>query len=946
MKKSKLITIAAFILFTFVLSGYESNNSKNTDDSWSESIFNSLTLEEKVGQLVFPGIMGNYYSEDNAHYIRIKNLVTEYKVGGLIFFQSEIMQQVVTTNKLQRLAKIPLLISADFERGVAQRVADATLFPYNMAIGAADDTLLTYNMGRIVAKEGLAMGVHQNYAPVIDLNNNPYNPIINVRAYGEDRELVSRLGEAFMRGLQDEGMIATAKHFPGHGNTNRDSHLELPLIEGTKEELYNNELYPFNKLIKNGVQSVMITHLAIPALEPDIKLPSSLSYNIITKLLKEEMKFDGLIVTDALNMKAITNSFSDAQSSVMAIKAGNDCILYPSNPEECITAIINAVRNGEISEERINYSVKKILKLKEKMGLNKRVLVDEDKVSEIVGSEKHWDLARKLARKSITLLKDEKKLIPLSTNSKIKYSHIIVTDNKRGDGGDYFNRLLLERINLPEEPIKLTIRSTAKDFKDALDSAKKSDIILLSVYMKVRAYQGSIGINKNQKSFIDELIKLKKPLVLMSHGNPYFIMAFQSAGTYLTNYGDPEVSEEALCEAIFGEINIEGKLPISIPNTKYAFKSGLNIEKSSLLNESNKNIFCDEIKFRKVDELINKAIKDTSFPGAVLLVAKDGTIIHHKAYGHLTYDATARTVELNTIYDLASVTKVIATTTATMICIDRGLFKLDDPVKKYIPQFANNNKDQILIKNLLLHNSGLPAFKQYYKLVKNEKELLEDIYNTKLDYPTGTKTVYSDLGLITLGKIIEKVTKKSLDQFTRDEIFIPLGMNNTFYKPDKKLINQIAPTEIDNYWRKRLLIGEVHDENAAMLGGVAGHAGLFSTAEDLAKLLQMLLQKGFYQGRQYIKKETVELFIKQQSPESSRALGWDTNKDGESSAGKLFSTISYGHTGYTGTSVWTDPTKNLIVVFLTNRVHPTRNNTKIISFRPILHSEIVRCLNR
>ena len=358
----------------------------------------------------------------------------------------------------------------------------------------------------------------------------------------------------------------------------------------------------------------------------------------------------------------------------------------------------------------------------------------------------------------------------------------------------------------------------------------------------------------------------------------------------------------------------------------------------------NNEVVKSKYNFSKIEKIINNAIKDSAFPGAVVLVEKNGKIIFEKAFGHFTYDKNSRQMTLNTLFDLASLTKVISTTTCAMICFDRGLFKLDDKVLKYIPQFAQNGKGNITIRNLLLHNSGLPAFKQYYKMFDNGEDVLNDIYSTKLDYPTGTKTVYSDLGIITLGKIIEKVTGMKLDKFALKEIFNPLGMKNTMYNPPDSLKNRCAPTEHDDYWRHRQIQGEVHDETASMLGGVAGQAGLFSTAEDIAKVLQMLLQDGKFDGRQIIKSGTVKLFTKRQSQNSSRALGWDTKSKTGSSAGDLFSGDSYGHTGFTGTSVWTDPERKLFVVFLTNRVYPTRKNHKLFKVRPALHNSVIKTL--
>jgi CubicO group peptidase (beta-lactamase class C family) len=360
----------------------------------------------------------------------------------------------------------------------------------------------------------------------------------------------------------------------------------------------------------------------------------------------------------------------------------------------------------------------------------------------------------------------------------------------------------------------------------------------------------------------------------------------------------------------------------------------------SLYSQSN------DYQFNNADNVINKAIEDKSFPGAVVLVWMDGKTIYEKAFGNFTYDPSSPKVKTNTLFDLASLTKVVATTTAAMICYDRKLFSLNDKVTMYIPEFGVNGKDIITIKNLLIHNSGLPAWKKFYGRDLKYDDVINEIYSSELEYKTGEKTVYSDLGIITLGKIIEKVSGKSLDVFCKDEIFIPLKMESTYYNPDDSLKKLCAPTETDNYWRMKTLQGEVHDETSAMLNGVAGHAGLFSTADNLAKLMSVLLNKGKVNQKIFIQQSTIELFTKRVSEESTRAIGWDTKSDSGSSAGNYFSKNSFGHTGYTGTSIWADPDRNLFVVFLTNRVYPTRENTKIQKVRPQLHNAVIKSIEK
>lgn len=915
----------------------------SVQDDWVEETLSEMTPEEKVGQIIFPAVSGKFYNEEDTLYKKILHYVNDLKVGGFIVYQyaegSEVYAQTFLLNKLQQISKYPLLIGADYENGVSFRTnGGGTIFPTNMALGAADDARLTHQMGKIIAEESRQTGVHYNFAPVVDINNNPQNPIINVRAFGENPSTVTKLSNAVVTGMQQNHLLATAKHFPGHGNTSTDSHKDLPVIHSSKEELFQLELKPFIDEIKNGVMSIMVGHLAVPAFDADT-VPATLSKNIVTDLLKKQLGFKGLIVTDALNMHAITNSYTQAEAAVKAFNAGCDILLFPTNADEVDSAMIQAVRSGVISEERLNESVRKILLAKRWTGLSEKRTVSLDDLSSVLKNSEHQTVAKTLAEEAVTLVKDEKHLIPFSSHAKKKILHITLVDERRAGNTELFPQQLEKQLNNINS-VTLTDKDKKREFADALRRTQKSEVILLSTYTRIRLSSGKIGLSDEQIKFVSKLLKLKKQIVWMSHGSPYVLASFPEIKTFLCSYGDSEISEEALAKAVCGKVNIQGKLPVSIPKTIYKEGNGLLLSHSSLI-ESRSN----ENKFVSVENIIKKGIADSAFPGAVLLIAQDGKILHKKAYGHFTYEQTSPPMQSNTIFDLASVTKVIATTTATMLCYDRGLFKLDDKVAKYLPKFASNGKQNVTIRNLLLHNSGLPPFIRFYVTCKNSDEVLSKIYDAALNFAPGSKTVYSDLGIIVLGKIIEKVTKKTLDKFCTDEIFLPLGMTETFFNPAKEFINRCAPTENDQYWRHRQLIGEVHDEASAMLGGVAGHAGLFSTADDLAKLLQMLLQKGTYQGKQFIKPSTVELFTKKQSEKSTRALGWDT-KDGEglSSAGDLFSDLSYGHTGYTGTSVWTDPSRKLFVVLLTNRVYPTRENIKLIRLRPIVHDAVIRDL--
>lgn len=898
-----------------------------------DELLKTLTIEEKIGQVIFTYFAGRNYSADDPRYVRLEHLIKDLKIGGAICYKGEINGQVKLLNRLQNISAIPLLISADYERAIASENGDFYSLPYHMAIGAANDSLLTFRAGKELASEARKVGVHHIYAPVLDINTNSKNPVINIRSLGEKPALVSRLGSAFIRGIQAGGCLATAKHFPGHGNTSVDSHLDLPVMKETYASLEKGELIPFRSAIKSGVYSIMTGHLALPFIDTS-GYPASLSFVLTHDLIRNKLNYSGLIVTDALNMKAVSKKYSSSQAAVMAFLAGNDILLMPEDEDSAYTGLLDAYKSGILPEARINESVRRILSAKYNLGLFDNKFVKEE-LRENKPEYKFTGL--QLARKSITMLANKEEFVPLNPAAREEIIHIVITGDRNSG-----NELFASEINARDTSIKtfwLTDPGNKNHLNGLIKKAKEADRVILSIYSKSGFLNLKDSYHRNRRRAVQKLLDANKMTLLAVHGTPYELQSYSKIRNCMINFGETEVSEVAMAEALFGEQPIEGTLPVTIPGSSFNFGAGVKKERTAL---SDFTRYQKSKSINQIDNVMNSGIADSVFPGASLLVIKDGKIVYDKAYGKFTYDKTAAPVLTNSIFDLASVSKVIATTTAAMICVDRRLFSLNDPVKKYIPQFAVNGKDKITIKNLLLHNSGLSAYKQYYKMYNSAEGVLSDIYTTKLEYPIGTKTVYSDLGMITLGKIIEKVTKKKLDKFCRDEIFGPLGMNDTYYNPPEELYYRIVPTEVDNYWRHRLLIGTVHDENAHLLGGVAGHAGLFSTTGDLAKLLQMLLQGGEYQGRRYIKASTVKYFITQNDKSSSRALGWDTNYKFSSSPGKAFSESAYGHTGYTGTSVWTDPTKNMIIILLTNRVHPTRENNKLSKLRPVIHEAVVK----
>lgn len=930
------------------------------DTNWVEATLKRLSLEEKVAQMVMPKGFGVYVSEESEEYQRFVRLLKERRIGGFIFSIGEVYETALLINKLQALSDVPLLIAADFERGVAMRIRRSTVFPEIMGLAATRNPMLAYKMGKIIAQEGRALGVHQNFAPVVDVNVNPDNPVINVRSFGENPALVGEMAAAFIQGMHDGRMISTAKHFPGHGDTGIDSHISLPTIPYDRARLDSIELPAFKYVIDKGVMSIMVGHLLLSAIDTVEKKPATLSKTITTELLRKELGFNGLVVTDALDMGALTTGYSVAEIAVLAAKSGSDVLLVPVDDDATIDAIIYAVRRGEIPIEQIDQSVKRILSVKQWLGLVKNRFVDVEKIPLLVGTTEHHLVAKTIARNSITFLKNEDNVLPLQKFSEKKIASVVVSDLDeyrtevhRSNApwpnesvGSYLNAQLRKRYsNLAF--YRVDPRSNVVDFDSIATQVKKADIILCAAYVKLRAGSGKIQLPPHLNEFVARLTTLGKPVVLVSFGNPYIVRAFPNVSAYVCAYSDFEVSVESAVEVLFGETPVRGKLPVSIPGL-YAYGSGLEFPKVALREGLSEEVGFDGKKLNALDDIIKTAIKDTAFPAAQVLVAKDGIIVHHKAYGTYDYSPYSRQIDLGTMFDLASLTKVIATTNAVMKLYDERKIDLDNPVMKYLPKFGQNGKEKITIRNLLLHDSGLPAWKKFYETCKTANQMLDSLYASELIYPTGDSTVYSDLGIITLGKVVEKITKMPLDKYVAKEFFHPLGMMNTMYNPTETLWNKIAPTEIDTAWRKLKapVRGQVHDENAALLGGVSGHAGLFSTASDLAIIMQMLMNGGTYGGKLYLKEETVNMFTARQSAKSTRALGWDTkNAQGYSSAGTLFSEHSFGHTGFTGTSIWADPARNLFVIFLANRVYPTRANTKIFRVRPAVHDAVIQALN-
>ena len=943
----------------------------SADNRWVDSTFNTLTLREKVAQMIVPFSLAQYMSDDDPEYLKLVKSVKDEKVGGIVVSLGNIYEQAVLLNKLQRLSDVPLLVSSDYENGLGMRLAGGISFPSNMALGATRDSTLVYDVGDVVGKEARAVGVGQVYAPVSDVNDNPENPIINVRSFGENPQMVARLSSAFVKGIQDGGAIATAKHFPGHGDTQMDSHLGMPTIDFEMIRLDTMELVPFRADINAGVKSVMVAHIAFPKIEKLRGLPGTLSASITTRLLQDSLGFHGLVVTDAMTMKGVTDEFSDADAAIRAVNAGADIVLMPPDNTVAIEAITKAVERGDITESKIDDAVHKILELKSELGLSRKRFVNLNDIAGVVGTERHELLAEYAARRSITIVRNEGNVLPLQYHQPQRILCLAVSDN----GDPYVARVFRQELMKRYDDVtfmQVDPSINDLDVQNVLRAVDTTSLVLIPAYIRWRSGTGTIDFTSEAQGLLNRVTDSGKPVVMVSFGNPYLLRSVPKVSAYVCAYGDMDVSIKAAIQAIFGEINVSGKLPITIPGVAQ-YGEGIDLPQTSLRFARPETDGFSLDSLANIDSIVNYWIADSAFPGAQVLVAKDGKVVYDKSFGTYDYSPLSRTTKSNTMYDLASLTKVMATTQAAMKLYGEGKLDLDSPVAKYIPQFGQNGKEKITVRNLMVHDSGLPPDppahlwytaaipeEQLDSLLKHPRDfaipdsfganfekahdaMWDSLYATPLAYETGTKTVYSDINFLILGKIIEKITSMSLAEYVTRNFYKPLGMTHTMFTPPKYLIDMCAPTEYDSA-AGHLLQGVVHDENSRSLGGAVGHAGLFSTASDLAVLMQMMLNGGVYDGRRYLQDSVIDLFTRRQSELSTRGLGWDTKSPDHSSAGHLFSPNSWGHLGFTGTSVWVDPVRHLFVLIMTNRVCPTRKNDKTWIVRPIIHDTVINAL--
>lgn len=962
--------------------------------AWVDATLASLTLRQATAQLVIQWMPGSYASPSSPEFEEWAEWVEEQEIGGIYLSIGLPHSYAAKVNELQRRARIPLLVTSDFENGgPGMRInhsyalpsllpqGGGTSFPPTMAFGAVGDESVVREYARITAVEARAVGVQLNFAPVLDVNSNPENPIINTRSFGEDPAAVARLGAAYVEGAHEGGLLATGKHFPGHGDTQTDSHVDLPIVPADWERLNSVELVPFREGILSGLDAVMTAHVMVEGVQGLEGPPATLDPRFMTELLRDEMGFEGLLFTDALVMGAITQRYGAAEVAVQALQAGTDVLLMPTDVAGAIDAVVSAVEQGVLSEERVRASTRRVLEAKARVGLHEERFVDLDRVDDVVGSGPHLAFADTVAARSITLVRDAAGAVPLDPSGQGRVLSLTYSRADQLVAGTAFDPILRERVG-EITSVRVGPETAAATYDSLRAYAADVAVVLINAYVPPRAGAGEVAVPDHLRDFVEGMAR-DRPTVVISFGNPYLLTSFPSATAYLIAWGEHEVSQRAAARALLGDAAITGRLPVSIPpyhGLGEGLQRSVRAERASArfgpqtgfagvpvtvspMEVTPLEVGLPATAFGRVDSLLAAAVVEGATPGAVLAVVHDGELVRLRGFGRVDPAADSPEATPGTIYDVASLTKVVGTTTAAMILLEEGQVDLDDAVVSYLPWWGEGDprKADVTLRHLLLHRAGLPPFRPFYRDITGRMAYEKALGGLALEYDPGSRTSYSDLGLMTLGFVVEAVSGEPLDVFTRERIWGPLGMRDTGYLPTADLLPRIAPTERDTIFRHTHVHGVVHDENAYALGGVAGHAGLFSTAFDLSVFAQTMLGGGVMrecvpgdphaglctgirsEALRLVGESTIDDFTRRHDETASRALGWDTPASAPSS-GEAFSVSAFGHTGFTGTSLWIDPEIDLAVVLLTNRVNPTRENRRHVPLRRAVHREIVRVL--
>ncbi|WP_256012636.1 glycoside hydrolase family 3 N-terminal domain-containing protein [Desertivirga xinjiangensis] len=921
---------------------------------WVEKTFSKLSKRQKIAQLMVIRLSEKRGNEVVFFDKEVQKYVRKYNIGSVCLFQGNSAQQADVINKLQSKAKTPLLVCIDGETGVGMRFGDVKPFPDQLTLGAAPDASLAYKVGKAIAEQCKRAGIQVDYAPVVDINNNPNNPVINFRSLGEDKYKVAAFGIQMMRGMQDAGVMACAKHFPGHGDVAVDSHLDLPVINKSIGSLDSLEMYPFKELIKAGVGSMMVAHLYIPAIDDTPNQASSLSKKNVTGILREQLGFKGITFTDALEMKGVAKFYPQGEAAVQSIIAGNDMLCLPGDIKGSIRKVRKAIRQNKLRWEDIDEKARKVLLAKYNLGLSNATPIDTLGIAADLNS-KVRGIKLEVYENAITLLKQEESaMLPLMASKKVAFVGVGLKDE------NHFAKLLKE--NFKADCYYFDFASDSVKAQEIAQSLRgKYDAIIVGLHKYKKYPANNFGISAAPVKLM-QLLQDQKNVISFVFGNPYAIKNITAAKNIVACYEDDDLMHDVALKLLKGTVSPKGKLPVSVSPE---FQYGTGVTGSHYLPAASpESVGLNSKKLNEIDAIALTAIEKGATPGAVVLVVRDGKVAFQRAYGYMNYDRK-EPVTLETVYDLASVTKISATTVAVMKLYEEGKLDLNKTLGDYLSWTRGSDKAGLKLKDILLHQAGLVAFIPFYKetLDKNGKpkqgmystamsdlypvrvaenmympqSRIDSMYKKILESKLGPlgKYVYSDNDFIFLGKVVEAISGKTLDQYVKDNFYTPLGMLSTTFKPREHIpLNQIAPTENEKYFRLQHIQGDVHDPGAAMFGGVAGHAGLFSNANDLAKLYVLLLNGGELNGVRLLKKETIDYFTAYHSEISRRGLGFDKpEKDNLTSSTPYpslsASPLTFGHTGFTGIGVWADPKYKLLYIFLSNRVNPDSANNKL-----------------
>ena len=959
---------------------------QDVESHWVDSVYNSLTLEQRVAQLICmrANQPSKPFYEDVAKYIK------KYNIGGVCFFRADAEAQVEKTNEWQALAQTPLMVSIDAEWGLAMRVNKTLAYPYQMTLGAITDDALIYEMGKQVAEQCKRMGIHVNFAPVADVNSNAANPIIGMRSFGENPQTVGEKATAYALGMQSKGLITSMKHFPGHGNTATDSHLTLPTVTRTMEEVRDIELAPFQYMIESGVNGAMVGHLYFPAIEKVQNTSSSLSYGVITDLLKKEMGFDGLIFTDGLDMKGVSEKVRQDSVPYAAFMAGNDVLILPTNVPFAIKTIKDAVENNTVAAARLEESCKKILRYKYRAGLNRYHPVSTTNLMSDLKKDAYTRLRQQLYDEAVTLLRNDNEVIPLVNNKSIA---VVTIGNTKND----VNAGLIER-GYSTTSFVTKKEEMASKTAEWLKKLEAYDLVVVSIEKTTMFADKDYGINEATVNFFNRLVA-QNDVILNLFACPYALDRFRinnSVKGLVVAYQDEVPAVDAVVRLLSGELVAHGTLPVSV--SKFSCGDGIVPEESlkeqynfpwkevpNLKPSSYEPAIPDkpvpafpfgtmEEKYEnRLDSVAKAGIRGGAYPGCQIVVLKDGNLVYDKCFGTFTYGG-GHQVQPDDLYDIASCTKIFASTLAVMKLYDDGLIDLYKTLADFFPYLKGKDHGKLKLIDIMTHQAGLKAWIPFYKVTVDENGPMEEFYSDEMDEshsirvaenlylvndyvdqifdsvaksPLGKKKyLYSDMGFYYMPKIVKLLTNQSIQDYLNEKYYYPMNLTHICYQPLNHFTReQIAPTENDTVFRKQLVWGDVHDQAAAMFGGVSGHAGLFSNALDLAVLMQMLLDEGEYHGVRYLKPETVRYFTSAPfaaTNDNRRGIGFDKlpiDKKGSCTESKLGSMKGYGHTGFTGTFVWADPQNKTVIIFLSNRVCPNAEPNKLarLGTRTSLH---------